>query len=225
MTARLPATIRRRRSTFVPDGSPSCIRTPKRSSLFGTRVETRTTVTIRDMPSSTRHNSHSSGVSIASFRASQNTTASQTSSQPSTSSSRKRTGYASSGTAIREDVYGHRTWLDPLCLRDSCPQDRHSPGTESTGKTSLAQELARRLDTLWAQEYGRELWVDQGGGAAFADYLKIARTQHRREEELRRDARRFLFCDTTPWTTLHWCLWMHGTADPRLRELVGPDDE
>ena len=124
-----------------------------------------------------------------------------------------------SGTAIREDVYRLRTWLDPRVYA-TLVRKIALVGTESTGKTTLAQVLARRLDTLWAQEYGRELWVDQGGGAAFADYLKIARTQHRREEELRRDARRFLFCDTAPWTTLHWCLWMHGTADPRLRELA-----
>jgi NadR type nicotinamide-nucleotide adenylyltransferase len=124
-----------------------------------------------------------------------------------------------SGTGIREDVYSHRAWLDPRVYA-SLIRKIALVGTESTGKTTLAQELARRLDTRWAHEYGRELWVDQGGGASFADYLKIARTQHRGEEELRRDARGFLFCDTTPWTTLHWCLWMHGTADPRLRELV-----
>lgn len=124
-----------------------------------------------------------------------------------------------SGTAIRKDVFSHRAWLDPRVYA-TLIRKIALVGTESTGKTTLAQELARRLDTLWAHEYGRELWVDQGGGASFADYLKIARTQHRREEELRRDARRFLFCDTTPWTTLHWCLWMHGTADPRLRELA-----
>ena len=77
-----------------------------------------------------------------------------------------------------------------------------------------------RLDTHWAHEYGRELWVEQGGGASFADYLKIARAQHRREEKLRRHSRGFPFCDTTPWTTLHWCLWMHSAVDPRLVDLV-----
>ena len=124
-----------------------------------------------------------------------------------------------SGTAIREDVYRHRTWLDPRVYASLIGKIA-LVGTESTGKTTLAQELARRLDTVWAREYGRELWVEPGGGASFADYLKIARTQHRREEELLRGARRFLFCDTTPWTTLHWCLWMHGVADPRLQDLA-----
>jgi len=124
-----------------------------------------------------------------------------------------------SGTVIREDVYASRGWLDPLVYA-SLIRKVAFVGAESTGKTTLAEELARRLHTIWAPEYGRELWVEQGGGASFADYLKIARTQLGREEKLRRDARRYLFCDTTPWTTLHWCLWMHGTADPRLLELA-----
>lgn len=124
-----------------------------------------------------------------------------------------------SGTKIREDVYEHRAWLDPRVYA-SLVRKIALVGTESTGKSTLARALAERLDTSWVHEYGRELWVDQGGGASFADYLKIARTQHRREEEMRRHARRFLFCDTTPWTTLHWCLWMHETADPRLRDLA-----
>jgi NadR type nicotinamide-nucleotide adenylyltransferase len=124
-----------------------------------------------------------------------------------------------SGTAIRDDVYGNRAWLDPRVYA-SLIRKVALVGTESTGKTTLAKELARRLDTLCAHEYGRELWVEQGGSASFDDYLKIARAQLSREEELRCDARSYLFCDTTPWTTLHWCLWMHGTADPRLRELA-----
>ena len=36
----------------------------------------------------------------------------------------------------------------------------------------------------------------------------------------RRHARRYLFCDTNAWTTLHWSLRSYGTADARLHELV-----
>ena len=123
-----------------------------------------------------------------------------------------------SGTAIREDVYAHRDWLDPRVYA-SLVRKVALVGTESTGKSTLAAMLASGLDTLWAHEYGRELWVEQGG-ASYADYLEIARTQYRREEQMRLHARTFLFCDTTAWTTLQWCLWMHGAADPRLQGLV-----
>ncbi|HMI98816.1 MAG TPA: AAA family ATPase [Gaiellaceae bacterium] len=124
-----------------------------------------------------------------------------------------------SGTTIREALYEHRSWLDPRVYA-SLVRKMALVGTESTGKTTLARLLAERHETLWAHEYGRELWIEQGGGVTFGDYLKIARAQHQREERMRRDARRFLFCDTTPWTTLHWCLRSHGTADPRLGNIV-----
>jgi NadR type nicotinamide-nucleotide adenylyltransferase len=123
-----------------------------------------------------------------------------------------------SGTTIRENVDEQRAWLDPRVYA-SLVRKVAFVGTESTGKSTLASALAARLDTVWAPEYGRELWVEQGG-ASFEDYLRIAMTQHRREELLRTEARAFVFCDTTPWTTLQWCLWLHGTADPRLVNLV-----
>ena len=124
-----------------------------------------------------------------------------------------------SGTQIREDVYRHRAWLDPRVYA-SLVEKVVFVGTESTGKTTLAQTLAERLETLWAREYGRELWIERDGALSFADYLLIARTQHEREEALRPDARRVLFCDTNAWTTLHWSLRGYGCADARLWELA-----
>lgn len=93
-------------------------------------------------------------------------------------------------------------------------------GSESTGKTTLARHLAGVYDTPWTHEFGRELWDAQGLTGTFPDHLRMARRQHQREEAARRHARAFLFCDTTPWTTLQWSLKSYGTADARLHELV-----
>jgi HTH-type transcriptional repressor of NAD biosynthesis genes len=93
-------------------------------------------------------------------------------------------------------------------------------GTESTGKSTLARALAQELDTLWVHEFGRELWEAQNLSGTFADHLKVARRQYEREQAALRHARRYLFCDTTAWTTLHWSLWAYGTADARLIDLV-----
>jgi HTH-type transcriptional regulator, transcriptional repressor of NAD biosynthesis genes len=124
-----------------------------------------------------------------------------------------------SGTRIREDLYEHRAWVDPRVYA-TLVQKVAIVGTESSGKSTLARALAERNDTLWVHEYGRELWEAQGLTGTFVQHLEIARRQHRREEAARRHARRFLFCDTNAWTTLHWSLWAYGTADARLRALV-----
>jgi HTH-type transcriptional regulator, transcriptional repressor of NAD biosynthesis genes len=124
-----------------------------------------------------------------------------------------------SATRIREDPFEQRSWLDPRVYA-GLVEKVVFVGTESTGKTTLAKTLAEQLDTLWAHEYGRELWIERGGVLSFADYLDIGRTQHEREEELRPNARRFLFCDTNAWTTLLWSLRTYGCADARLWELA-----
>src|SRR5437763_12971230 len=85
-------------------------------------------------------------------------------------------------------------------------------GTESSGKSTLARACAERWDTVWVHEFGRELWEAQGLQGTFADHLKIARRQHEREQAAIRHARRFLFCDTNAWTTLHWSLRSYGAA-------------
>lgn len=123
-----------------------------------------------------------------------------------------------SGTRIRSDLYAHRGWIDPRVYA-SLVQKVVLVGTESTGKSTLARELARAFDTRWVHEFGRELWVEQGGGT-FADHVKMAERQRAREEAAARHARDFLFCDTNAWTTLHWSLFAYGTADERLWRLV-----
>jgi NadR type nicotinamide-nucleotide adenylyltransferase len=124
-----------------------------------------------------------------------------------------------SGTEIRTDPYAHRGFLDPF-IYASLVQKVVLVGTESSGKTTLARALAAEFDTRWVHEFGRELWEAQGLQGTFADHLVIARRQHEREEAARRHSRRWVFCDTNAWTTLHWSLRSYGTADARLHALV-----
>jgi len=124
-----------------------------------------------------------------------------------------------SGTMIRRDPFRYRGMIDPLVYA-SLVQRVALVGTESSGKTTLARAMAERLDTIRTHEYGRELWEAQGLTGSFGDYLHIGLRQRRREDAGARHARRFLFCDTTAWTTLHWSLRAYGVADARLHELV-----
>lgn len=124
-----------------------------------------------------------------------------------------------SGTQIRENIYEHRGWVDPIVYR-SLIQKVVFVGTESTGKSTLAKAMAEELDTMWVHEYGRELWQSQGLTGSFADMLKIAQNHYKREEAATLHSRDFLFCDTNPWTTLQWNLMYDKTADARLYDFV-----
>jgi HTH-type transcriptional repressor of NAD biosynthesis genes len=133
---------------------------------------------------------------------------------------RARGAFPISGTAVREDPHGSRDWLSPAVYGDFV--DRVCIlGGESSGKTTLAALLAQALDTTWAAEYGRELWVARKDELAFDDLLHIARTQRARENTLARQARRWLVCDTGPLTTLGYSHSMFGRADPELEALAG----
>ena len=93
-------------------------------------------------------------------------------------------------------------------------------GGESSGKSTLAAALAARLDTVWVEEYGRELWVKRDGALDFEDLLHIGEVQVIREDRAAARARGFLFCDTTPLVTLFYSRALFGRVDPRLETLA-----
>jgi HTH-type transcriptional repressor of NAD biosynthesis genes len=82
-----------------------------------------------------------------------------------------------SGTQIRENVYEHRGWVDPVVYR-SLIQKVVFVGTESTGKSTIARRMAEEMDTKWVHEYGRELWEAQNLKGSFHDLLKIAQNHY-----------------------------------------------
>ncbi|QYF92444.1 ATP-binding protein [Massilia sp. PAMC28688] len=93
-------------------------------------------------------------------------------------------------------------------------------GAESSGKSTLAEALARRYDTLWVPEYLRE-FVDREGRVPFEqDQYGIARVQMEREDAAAAHANRFLFCDTTPLMTALYSRWYWGRVDDELAQLA-----
>lgn len=93
-------------------------------------------------------------------------------------------------------------------------------GGESSGKTTLARALAQALHTVWVPEYGRQRWEELRETLSVAELLQVARTQVAWEEEQAREAHGWLVCDTTPLTTLQYCLHDHGQAPPELHALA-----
>jgi len=124
-----------------------------------------------------------------------------------------------SGTQIRSGLFRHRAFVDPRVYADLVPRIGILGG-ESSGKTTLAQTLAERLHTVWAEEYGRELWEQRDGNLCFADMLEIGREQVAREQRLAQGAQSWLICDTTPLTTSFYSHEMFGKVDPELGRLA-----
>ena len=124
-----------------------------------------------------------------------------------------------SGTLLRADVHANRGWLSPAVyasfVRRICLL-----GGESSGKSTLAEALARELDTCHVTEYGRDLWELKKGALVFDDMLQIAERQIASEEEAARRANRYLCCDTSPLTTLFYSHHLFGRAEPALQRLA-----
>jgi HTH-type transcriptional regulator, transcriptional repressor of NAD biosynthesis genes len=130
-----------------------------------------------------------------------------------------RQKHSVSATEIRANVHENRDWLPPHVYADFVERIAFI-GAESTGKSSLGLWLSQQLETHYASEYGRELWTQQQGKLTFEDLLLIGQRQVEREMHLAETAKRFLVCDTTPLSTLFYCLSYFGKADPRLVTLA-----
>ena len=163
-----------------------------------------------------------------------------------------RLGYTS-GTLVRADVAAHWQWLAP-CVRAHLALRVVLVGAESTGKTTLAEDIAARLRARggawaaveWVGEVGRDETVAKveaaGRGALVTDirwetpdFVRIAHAQARAEEAAARRGGPVLVCDTDAFATGIWHeRYMHardaeveaaGTAAPfHLYLLTHHDD-
>ena len=75
-------------------------------------------------------------------------------------------------------------------------------GPESTGKSSLCEELAQHFDTLWCPEFAREYLLTNGMDYDFDDLLTIARGQLALEDEYALLVNKS-FDQSTPLATRH----------------------
>ena len=137
---------------------------------------------------------------------------------------RGRTAYPISGSAIRQDPLRHWAFIPPV-VRPSYVHRVAILGTESTGKTTLAQQLAETFDTTWVPEYGREYCEGRDALELTSDDLDaIARGQILAEESAARSANRVLICDTDVRTTATWSDIILGTRSAWLSQAAAADD-
>jgi len=96
-------------------------------------------------------------------------------------------------------------------------------GPESTGKTTLSEQLARHYNTVWVPEYAREYlqdkWNNERKTCEPHDLLPIAEGQMLMENTLAKKATKVLICDTDLLETKVYSeAYYIGHCDPILEK-------
>lgn len=98
-------------------------------------------------------------------------------------------------------------------------------GPESTGKSTLCEQLALHYKTLWVKEYAREYLLENGADYAFDDLYKIAQGQIAGEEKATEQLQetsislknnKLLFVDTDLRVIKIWSEFVFNKCDNRI---------
>ena len=100
-------------------------------------------------------------------------------------------------------------------------------GPESTGKTTLAQQLAHHFNTIWIPEYAREYVENLGNPYVYEDLIKITNIQINKLREVTEKPNQFIFLDTDLIIMKVWFQeafqnypeWLHDSIKQRNIDL------
>lgn len=136
----------------------------------------------------------------------------------------KRSTRPISARQIRAEPAPHFHWLVPAARAALCKRVV-LVGAESTGKSTMAEALAREFGTAWVPEHGRWYWEgrrhleDQTWSSD--ELRRIAAAQRRLEDDLaRRAVNGILFVDTDALMTAVWHERYLARPDPELDQLA-----
>ena len=94
-------------------------------------------------------------------------------------------------------------------------------GPESTGKSTLSEQLANHYNTNWCPEYAREYLTKNGADYAYTDLLTIARGQIELEEEyIKITNDPLLFIDTNMYVMKVWSEFVYGKCHQYILEQI-----
>ena len=92
-------------------------------------------------------------------------------------------------------------------------------GPESTGKTTLAEQLAAHYDGVVVSEFAREYLNERNGRYEQADLTTIARGQLKTEQEIIDKSNGLVFCDTDILVVLIWHQFKYKQRSLELEKL------
>lgn len=97
-------------------------------------------------------------------------------------------------------------------------------GPESTGKTTLAKQLAEHFQTTWVPEFARDYLEEKlektGEACDLDDMMPIAAGQIRLENEALPNANKYLFCDTCLLVTKVYSETYYDYCEPALSKAA-----
>ena len=105
-------------------------------------------------------------------------------------------------------------------------------GPESTGKSTLCEQLSKHYNSLWCPEYAREYLLTHGTDYTYNDLLTIAKGQIALEDEYTRKAKEsaetngkkptsaLLFVDTDMYVMKVWCEYVFGNCHTYILDRV-----
>jgi NadR type nicotinamide-nucleotide adenylyltransferase len=94
-------------------------------------------------------------------------------------------------------------------------------GPESTGKSTLCQQLAEYYHTEWCPEYAREYLLKHGMSYSYEDLLTIAKGQIALEESIvDSKVASLLFIDTDMYVMKVWCEFVFGKCHSFILEQI-----
>ena len=133
---------------------------------------------------------------------------------------RQRSSVPISGRVVRADPLANWRFLPP-CVRPYYVRRVCLLGPESTGKSTLARQLADQFATVAVGEYARTLRESRQGDLEAEDMQQVARGQRAAEEALARQADRVLICDTDLLSVWLWCERLFGLCPEWIRAEAG----
>lgn len=134
----------------------------------------------------------------------------------------QRTVVPISGTKLRANPCKYLEYVPPV-VRGFYTKKIVLVGAESTGKTTFCEKLAKHYNTSWVAEYGRELTIKKYDAGDtnwnLADFITVATTQSKMENESVMSANKYLFCDTDAFATYIWCWRYLGLWSKEVEEI------